>query len=169
MRSIRPRHSSSYWSSSRRAAQPLDVGADDLASPGSVLGDKAGPFEDRDVLLHSCEAHRIWLASSATPSSESIARRTMSRVWSAMRRTCDRNRAGRSASIQPYGCMAILSRDERHDAVEIGWPAMANVLVLGGGFAALRWPSPHGNCSGTSIASPSWIGRTGASSVAPIL
>ena len=54
MRSIRPRHSSSYWSRAVvAAAQPLDVGADDLASPGSVLGDKAGPFEDRDVLLHS--------------------------------------------------------------------------------------------------------------------
>ena len=42
-----------------RHAQPLDVGAHDLASPGSVLADKAGPFEDRDVLLHSCEAHRV--------------------------------------------------------------------------------------------------------------
>ena len=37
-----------------------------------------------DVLLHSCEAHRIWLAQLGDALSESIARRTMSwRVWSA--------------------------------------------------------------------------------------
>ena len=60
MRSIRPRHSSSYRSSRRRAdAQPLEVGADDLAAPDALLGDQAGPLEDRDVLLHGREAHRV--------------------------------------------------------------------------------------------------------------
>jgi hypothetical protein len=34
-----------------RDAQPLEVGADDLASPDALLGDQAGPLEDGDVLL----------------------------------------------------------------------------------------------------------------------
>ena len=60
MRSMRPRHSASYWSSrSSGEAEPLDVGAHDLATAGAFLGDQAGPFEDRDVLLHGGEAHRV--------------------------------------------------------------------------------------------------------------
>ena len=60
MRSIRPRHSASYWSSRpARQAQPLDVGAHDLAAAGALLGDQAGPLEHRDVLLHGREAHRV--------------------------------------------------------------------------------------------------------------
>ena len=42
-----------------RDAQPLDVGADDLPAPDALLGDQAGPLEDRDVLLHGREAHRV--------------------------------------------------------------------------------------------------------------
>ena len=60
MRSMRSRHSCSYWSSRRaRHAQPLDVGADDLASADALLRDQPGPLEDRDVLLHRREAHRV--------------------------------------------------------------------------------------------------------------
>ena len=42
-----------------RHAQSLDIGADDLASPDALLGDQPGPLEDRDVLLHRREAHRV--------------------------------------------------------------------------------------------------------------
>ncbi len=42
-----------------RQAEPLDVGAHDLAAAGALLGDEAGPFEHGDVLLHRREAHRV--------------------------------------------------------------------------------------------------------------
>ena len=91
------------------------------------------------MLLHSCEAHRIVACQlgDALLGVDRTAHDVAAGVVR-QRRTCDRNREGRSAFIQPYGCMAILSRDERHDAVEIGWPAMANVLVLGGGFGGAQ-------------------------------
>jgi hypothetical protein len=65
MRSMRPRHSSSY-SSSRRRTTPLEIGAHDLAASDALLGDQAGAFEDGDVLLNRREAHRVRLASSTT-------------------------------------------------------------------------------------------------------
>src|SRR5688572_21393860 len=37
----------------------LDVGVDDLPPPAAVLADEAGPLEDRNVLLHRREAHRV--------------------------------------------------------------------------------------------------------------
>src|SRR5438046_540614 len=40
-------------------AQPVRVGADDLASSIAVLADQARPLEDRDVLLHRGEAHGL--------------------------------------------------------------------------------------------------------------
>ena len=42
-----------------RQAEPLDVGAHDLAAAGALLGDQAGPLEHGDVLLHGREAHRV--------------------------------------------------------------------------------------------------------------
>ena len=42
-----------------RQAEPLDVGAHDLAAAGALLGDQAGPLEHRDVLLHGGEAHGV--------------------------------------------------------------------------------------------------------------
>ena len=60
MRSMRPRHSASYWSSRPpRQAKPIHVGAHDLAAAGALLGDQAGPLEHRDVLLHGREAHGV--------------------------------------------------------------------------------------------------------------
>ena len=60
MRSMRPRHSASYSvEQAARQAEPLEVGAHDLAAAGALLGDQAGPFQDRDVLLHRREAHRV--------------------------------------------------------------------------------------------------------------
>src|ERR687885_1514138 len=40
-------------------AEPLEIGADDLAASDALLRDQAGPFEDRDVLLDRREAHRV--------------------------------------------------------------------------------------------------------------
>src|SRR5438445_13096808 len=40
-------------------AQPLGIGAHDFAASHALLGDQAGPFQDGDVLLNRCEAHRV--------------------------------------------------------------------------------------------------------------
>ena len=62
MRPIRPRHCSSYWSSRRRATQHrLEICSNDLAASDARLGHQARPLEDRDVLLHGGEAHRVVL------------------------------------------------------------------------------------------------------------
>ena len=42
-----------------RDAESLEIGTDDLPAPDAVLGDEAGPLEDRDLLLHRREAHRV--------------------------------------------------------------------------------------------------------------
>src|SRR5919204_2928347 len=40
-------------------AQPLEIGAHDLAASDALLGEQAGAFEDGDVLLNRREAHRV--------------------------------------------------------------------------------------------------------------
>src|SRR6185503_16826402 len=42
-----------------RDREPIDPGLDDLPTPGPRLGHEAGALEDRDVLLHGSEAHRV--------------------------------------------------------------------------------------------------------------
>jgi len=42
-----------------RGAKPVEVRVDNLAPPDSALRDQPGPLEDRDVLLHGREAHRV--------------------------------------------------------------------------------------------------------------
>ena len=61
MRSIRPRHSASYWSRRRRAhgAAPRSRVRTTFRRPMRVLGDQAGPLEHGDVLLNGREAHRV--------------------------------------------------------------------------------------------------------------
>ena len=111
MRSTRPRHSSSYWSSRRRAkAEPLDVGADDLAAADAFLGDQAGPLEHCDVLLDRREAHGVVpgqlgdaLAAAERPQDDvapgGIGQRGEDVVGV----------EGRLSLIQPYGCISRLS------------------------------------------------------------
>ena len=79
MRSMRPRHSSSYSSSSRARRAAPTLGADDLAPPDALLGDQPGPLEDGDVLLHGGEAHGVVRGQLRDALLGLIARRTMSR------------------------------------------------------------------------------------------
>ena len=60
MRSMRPRHSASYWSSRPRARRsPSMLVRTTLRRPRALLGDQAGPLEHGDVLLDRREAHRV--------------------------------------------------------------------------------------------------------------
>ena len=107
MRSMRPRHSASYWSSRPRAqAEPLDVGAHDLAAAAALLGDQAGPLEHRDVLLHRREAHGVVPGQLGDALVAARARAGRCRVWwhRPVRRRRGRRRR-RAALIQPYGCI----------------------------------------------------------------
>ena len=78
-----------------------------LRRPMRCLGDQAGPLEHRDVLLHGREAHRVVRRPARRcPRRPSMARRTMSRRVASARAAKTRSSVGgRSALIQPYGCM----------------------------------------------------------------
>src|SRR2546423_601028 len=60
MRSIRARHSSSYWSSRRRATSSASrLVRTTLPAADALLRDQACALENRDVLLDRREAHRV--------------------------------------------------------------------------------------------------------------
>ena len=110
MRSIRPRHSSSYSSSSVARRGASEVGPDDLATTDPLLGDEARPLEDGDVLLHGREAHRVVagdLGDALLAGDRAAHDVTPGGVGQGGE---DASKSGSSALIQPYGCMSSLSR-----------------------------------------------------------
>ena len=128
-----------------RQAQPVDVGPDDLAAAGALLGDQAGPLEHRDVLLHGREAHRVVVGQLG----DALARRSgrAARCRAAWRRRVRRRsgrRRRRAALIQPYGCMA--SAVKRSEGTCTGCrrsrtrPASMMPAVDAVGRNAIDWP-----------------------------
>ena len=83
-----------------RDAQPLEVGADDLAAPDALLGDQARPARgSRRASAPPRSSSGSGSASSATPSSPSIARRTMSRRVASARAPNMRSKSGGAICI----------------------------------------------------------------------